>query len=93
MKIERNQIEIMRAAGCCYPYFEFAPAWLKYCDTITDCDSKLNFIRCITRYALAEEMPDLSGELLDYFNSTIRPNLDRQHAKIRKQLERYGYEQ
>jgi hypothetical protein len=92
MKFDQTQLMIMEIAGYKYPQFEFSPEWLIFSESIADIDERMTFLQNITHYALSELEPDLSGAQLEYFNAHIRPNIDRQHAKMLPHLKRLGYE-
>lgn len=94
MTFTQSELTMMRETGCKFPRFEFMPEWWEFAKHIDDDEQMVTYFRCITHYALSEREPqpgEMSGDTLGYFNNTIRPNLDRQHAMMRPALNRYGY--
>ena len=68
-----------------YPKFRFMGSWLDYSNTLHNDSGR--FLRAIVRYGLYEEEPDgLSPCALEFFNGIVRPELDRQHSRIKKGL-------
>lgn len=68
-----------------YPEFRFYKKWKDKIRTIPDTDIKLALYRSIDDYGLNGIEPSaLKGEILDYFNSEIRPILDKQHRQYDK---------
>lgn len=62
--------------------FNFYAEWVKFGDKIKDDEERINYYRAISRYgAFCKEPNGLRGDALDYFQTKIRPELDRQHQK------------
>lgn len=63
--------------------FYFYSGWVKFGDTIQDNAERLNYYRAITKYGLQGDEPKtLHGATLRYFNTEIRPQLDKQHRAL-----------
>lgn len=67
-----------------YSNFVWLAEWTKHAESLRTIDEKAIFFRGITKYGLDGLEPEFSPELMQYFNSHIRPELDRQHAKINR---------
>lgn len=66
-----------------YPKFRFRKQWFDYSNHLRGECGK--FIRAIVRYGLnEEEATELSSQALEYFNGVVRPDLDRQHDRMKK---------
>lgn len=94
MTFTQSELTMMRETGCKFPRFDFMPEWWEFAKHIDDDEQMVTYFRCITHYALSECEPqpgEMHGDTLEYFNNTIRPNLDQQHAMMRPALTRYGY--
>lgn len=66
-----------------YPKFRFRQQWLDYATALHDECGR--FLRAVVRYGLYEELPKtLSVLALEYFNGVVRPDLDRQHDRMKK---------
>lgn len=58
--------------------------WLKYAASMPR-DDEQAFNWAVIRYGLCVAEPtELRGEALAYFNSEIRPDIDRQHKRMRE---------
>lgn len=75
-----------------YPEYEFRTEWVKFLDTLNGKpEDVLLFFNAVNNYAFWEEETELPPEISDYFNTVIRPELDRQHRKFnRKKSKRNG---
>ena len=66
-----------------YPKFRIRKQWVDFANMLRDENGK--FIRAIVRYGLnEEETTELSPQALEYFNGVVRPDLDRQHNRMKK---------
>lgn len=69
-----------------YEKFRWYAEWLEYADKLPD-EEERTFNRSVIRYGLMKEEPaKLTGSTLDYFNTHIRPELDRQHKRLDRGL-------
>lgn len=67
-----------------YKKFRWFIEWLEYSETLPK-DIQPVFSRAISTYGLfAIEPTDLQGDALNYFNEKIRPELNRQHKRLRE---------
>lgn len=65
--------------------FDFYESWVRFGDKIESDEERINYYRAISRYGAFRKEPDnLQGEVLDYFQTQIRPELDRQHEAMKK---------
>lgn len=66
-----------------YPKFRFRQQWLDYATMLHgECG---RFLRAVVRYGLYEESPGyLSASAFEYFDGVVRPDLDRQHDRMKK---------
>lgn len=84
---KENDIELMRDNGDKYPQFEFLREWADYClNTKASKKERLAIFTSIERYGLGEKEPKLRGKHLHWFNTCVRPELDRQHEEIKAHL-------
>ena len=68
-----------------YEKFRWFAEWVAYCETLHDDMEQLAFHESIAKYGLKGEEPtEIAGAALEYFNQKIRPELDRQHERMRK---------
>lgn len=59
--------------------FNFYAEWVKFGDTLQDTQERFDYYHAISMYgAYNEEPKNLRGETLAYFNSIVRPMMDRQ---------------
>lgn len=71
-----------------YNKFRWFAKWLKFEDTLPDIDDRVIFSLSIKEYGLNGVVhPELRGAALEYFNTHVRPELDRQHKRLEKGLE------
>lgn len=64
--------------------FRWQVEWMKYAATLSH-DEEQAFNWSVILYGLkCEEPTKLQGASLEYFNTKVRPELDRQHKKLRK---------
>ncbi len=72
-----------------YEQFLWLPEWAKYGDTVPPVTPALNFYMAIAEYGLdCIEPKGLRDEDLEYFNTHVRPELDRQHREMDKRKNR-----
>lgn len=66
-----------------YAKFRYRKQWVDYSIALhEECG---RFMRAIVRYGLYEQEPTgLSDAANEYFNGVVRPDLDRQHTKMKK---------
>ena len=68
-----------------YEKFRLLVEWVAYCETLHDDAEQLAFHESIAKYGLkCEEPAGITGAALEYFNTEIRPELDRQHKRMMK---------
>lgn len=68
-----------------YPEYEFKPGWHKFIESLNkDYDNIGLFFKAVNKYAFYEEEIELSPEISDFFNTSVKPELDRQHAKFNR---------
>ena len=68
-----------------YNVFNWLSDWVGYANAINNESRERTFYDAIANYGcFVIEPTDLSGEDLDYFNTEVRPELDRQHEIMRK---------
>ena len=68
-----------------YEKFRWLVEWVAYCETLHDDAEQLAFHESIAKYGLkCEEPAVITGAALEYFNTEIRPELDRQHKRMMK---------
>ena len=68
-----------------YSKFLWRVEWVRFSETIKDPDTKGLFFKSIMNYGLMCELPaELADEPLQYFNSVIMPELDRQHRQLQE---------
>ena len=53
--------------------FNFLADWVKFGDSLSDSQERYGFY--------GEEPKNLKGAALDYFNTKVRPNIDKQHGR------------
>lgn len=71
-----------------YDKFRWFAKWLEFEDTLPDIDDRAAFRLAIKDYGLYGVIRhDLQGAALEYFNTHVRPELDRQHKRLEKGLE------
>lgn len=75
-----------------YPEYEFKSDWVKFIDSLNgDIDNIGLFFKAVNGYGFYGDEPELSPEISDFFNTVVRPDIDRQHRKFnRKQSKRNG---
>lgn len=65
--------------------FRWHKEWYDYSETINNKSVQNAFKWAIIAYGLdCQEPTDLQGEVLRYFNESVRPELDKQHKKFSK---------
>lgn len=63
-------------------HFKFNADWAVFGDALQDMQEQFDYYRAIFEYGAYEKEPlNLSGETLAYFNSKVRPMIDRQRKK------------
>ena len=68
-----------------YNKFRWFAEWVEYCKTLYDDSEQLAFHEAIAKYGLECEEPiRITGAALEYFNMKVRPELDRQHKRMRE---------
>ncbi len=69
-----------------YKKFRWFAKWLEYANKLPD-EEERTFNRSVIMYGLRKEEPvKLTGNTLDYFNTHIRPEIDRQHKRLDRGL-------
>lgn len=62
--------------------FNFLADWVKFGNSLSDSQERYGFYMAISRYGVyGEEPKNLKGAALDYFNTKVRPNIDKQHGR------------
>lgn len=70
-----------------YEKFRWFAEWLEFEETLPDIDDRAAFNMAIKDYGLSGIVRhDLHGAALEYFNTHVRPELDRQHKRLEKGL-------
>ena len=66
------------------PYFWWRKDWYLYMRGIQETIPAVNFALSIARYGFYGEEPTrIDGELLEYFNREVRPDLDKQRKRMK----------
>lgn len=75
-----------------YPEYEFKSEWVKFIDCLNGNLNNIGlFFKAVNVYAFYGDEPELSPEISDFFNTVVRPELDRQHNNFnRKKTKRNG---
>ena len=69
-----------------YEQFLWLPEWAKYGDTVPPVTPALNFYMAIAEYGLdCIEPKGLRDEDLEYFNTHVRPEMDKRKNRRKKQ--------
>lgn len=62
--------------------FVFYAEWVKFGDSLQSDEERICFYKAISKYGLYGAEPHhLTGETLAYFNSNVRPIIDKQHKR------------
>lgn len=67
-----------------YPKFRVVPEWLEFMGNMNKEDRGKMFDAIMIYGCFELEPTNLDGDLLEYFNKEIRPELDRQHKRLRE---------
>lgn len=68
-----------------YPKFRFMPEWAKYIRDIKEPERRYAMFDAVTKYGCYDiEDIGIEGADLEYFNKEVRPELDRQHKRMRE---------
>lgn len=71
-----------------YPKFLFLSEWAKFGDKLASGEDRLMFYRAVCNYGLNEAEPELTHVIADFFNTVVRPELDRQHRMFNRRKTR-----
>lgn len=67
-----------------YPKFRWFIQWLEYSSNLSD-ERRISFDKAIVKYGCYNTATvDLASEDLEYFNTYVKPELDRQHGLLDK---------
>lgn len=67
-----------------YPFIDWHKEWAVYCDAAKDLDTKVALYKAIVEYGLNEIEPNLPSAQMEYFNTSVRPEIDRQHNRFNR---------
>ena len=66
-----------------YEKFRWLVEWVAYCEILHDDAERLAFNDAIAEYCIMSKEPtEITGATLEYFNTEIRPELDRQRERM-----------
>lgn len=66
-----------------YEKFRWLIEWLEYSEKLPQ-PEQYEFYGAVSKYGLYEIEPTLKGAVLDYFNVNVRPELDKQHKRLKE---------
>lgn len=78
-----EQIQAINGTAVKYPCFAFKREWHDYAKNLS-IDESLSLYHAILLYGFNDIEPCLSKEVEAYFNNSIRADIDKQHAKIKR---------
>lgn len=84
-RISKNCVCTIEGNSKYYTYekFRWFVEWLEYSEKLPRTE-QYEFYGAVSKYGLYEIEPTLKGAVLLYFNANVRPELDKQHKRLRE---------